>query len=667
MKGINIFNPVDIERDYYLKAIEYAKQNGIDHIQINGPIHDGVKGNIGGITLYKKYSQFNGEKDMDYLNLSMKVMNECLFLSHESGIKTYMWHHELDLPDGFKSAFPEVVNEYGDIEVSHPIVKDFLENRIKDFFSAYPNMDGVVLTLHETKIPLLKLKNQKLNKIERVKYITKTLYDACKKYGKELIVRPFASIEEDYEMMTKAYEEISKDLVIMDKWTQFDWSLCLPNNKFFNKIKKNPLMVETDIFGEYFGKGRLPIYLKDHIEKKVDYCETFNLKGYCSRIDRAGISSFGTVNEVNYVIMQAKAGQQNVGEKVDEFFKNKYGEYGQFVKELMQDTEQIQKEIFYINGYYFTEQSRFPSLNHCKNHFYFEIMRKNYSLKSNEWFIPPSWERGSLESLIKEKQDAVVKSEKLFKKVQELNGKIDASDYEDLYKKFFNLYYVAPIWQQLLNVFIYYVKALEEDEQCEKYFYDSLEKLSSIKNDGAKKLKGEFYCLINDTMAGGQNSQDKIQIFIDEVKESYKVEKSEREQISKNSTDYIVCGGALEGHNLRKEVNFSDTVISSGNLCRITGNSRGMKWSTINAHGWFSYELKVKKNATNKIKVLIGSNAGELDVKITIDGNSKEIHEKIKERKWLTFDYNNINNDEIEIRFDKISANMPLIYLIVVE
>ena len=90
--------------------------------------------------------------------------------------------------------------------------------------------------MHETKVPLLKLKNQKLGKVERVKFVTQTLYDACKKYGKELIVRPFASIAEDYEMMTKAYEEISKDLVVMDKWTQFDWSLCLPHNKFFEKI-----------------------------------------------------------------------------------------------------------------------------------------------------------------------------------------------------------------------------------------------------------------------------------------------------------------------------------------------------------------------------------------------------------------------------------------------
>ena len=106
------------------------------------------------------------------------------------------------------------------------------------------------------------------------------------KYGKELIVRPFASIAEDYEMMAKAYEEISKDLVVMDKWTQFDWSLCLPHNKFFEKIKNNPLIVETDIFGEYFGKGNLPMYLYDHIKEKYEYCPKYNPIGYCSILNK---------------------------------------------------------------------------------------------------------------------------------------------------------------------------------------------------------------------------------------------------------------------------------------------------------------------------------------------------------------------------------------------
>lgn len=665
MKGINIFNPVDIERDYYLKIIDYAKTNGIDHIQINGPIHNLKKGNIGGMILYKKYAQFNGEQDLDYVKLNLHVVNECLNISHEYGIKTYVWHHELDLPDGLKDEFPEIVNKYGDVEVSHPIIKDFLENRIKDFFEAYPKMDGVVLTLHETKVPLLKLKNQKLGKIERVKFVTQTLYDACKNCGKELIVRPFASISEDYEMMTKAYEEISKDLVIMDKWTQFDWSLCLPHNKFFEKIKNNPLMVEADIFGEYFGKGNLPIYLYEHIKDKYEYCNKFNPIGYCSRIDRAGAHNFGTVNEVNYVIMQAFTNKKDVNAEVDKFFEEKYGKNAKTVKELMLETENLQKSIFYINGYYFTELSRFPSLNHSKNHFYFEIMKENYQIKSNEWFIPIGWERGSIENLLLEKQRAVEMSEKLFDKVKDLQDKLSQEDYSDLYFKFANLYLVARIWQQLLNVYIYYVKALEENSSFETKFNASIEKLSDVNRQGKQLLGNKFYPLTVDNAVGGAITQDKIESFIDEVKKSFSIEKKSHQEKTDDLTDFIVCGGALEGHGLKKEVNFSDTTIIDEQLCRMTGNLKGLKWSGINAHGWFSYEIRVKPNSENVISVLFGSADGILDVKITIDNLANELHEKISKKKWLMFNYfEKDGKDKIEIRFDKISERMPLVHMI---
>ena len=394
IKGISVCNPVDIDRDYLLFAVDYAGKLGFDHIQVIGPIHDGLKGNIDGMTPYRKYSHFDNIKDMTYVQYSIDAVNEACRKAKEYNIKVYQWHHELDLPSEFKEVYPEIVNSYGDIEVTHPLVKDFLENKVMDFFYAYPDMDGIILTLHETKIPLLKLKDQKLGKVERVKYVTKTLFDTCRSLGKELIVRPFASIEEDYVMMTKAYEEISSELLIMDKWTQFDWSLTLPHNAFYTKIQKNPLFVEADIFGEFFGKGRLPLMLKEHIAQKFTYCETFSPKGYVARIDRGGQTPFGDVNEVNNYIMHAHLNHEDVEKRINGFFEDNYPEAAEEVRALMEPTEEILKKTIYTNGYYFSELSRFPTLNHCKNHFYFEMMREHCDIASNEWFIPKNWERG---------------------------------------------------------------------------------------------------------------------------------------------------------------------------------------------------------------------------------------------------------------------------------
>ena len=122
VKGISIVNPDEVEREYLLYCMRYAVKYGYNHVQITGPIHDGVKGNLDGMTPSRKYAQFNNEKDMDYVNMCMDVVNEALEITHAAGVKTYMWHHELDLPYAFGKAFPEVLNENGDIEVSHPLL-----------------------------------------------------------------------------------------------------------------------------------------------------------------------------------------------------------------------------------------------------------------------------------------------------------------------------------------------------------------------------------------------------------------------------------------------------------------------------------------------------------------------------------------------------------------
>ncbi|MBQ8041653.1 MAG: hypothetical protein IJ274_17630, partial [Lachnospiraceae bacterium] len=232
------------------------------------------------------------------------------------------------------------------------------------------------------------------------------LYDACRSLGKELIVRPFASLEEDYAMMAKAYEEISAELLVMDKWTQFDWSLTLPHNAFFYKIKNNPLFVEGDIFGEFFGKGRLPMMLKKHLADKYAYCEGFSPKGYVVRIDRSGQSSFGDVNEVNINIANAYLNQKDVDTEINAFFEKKYPNAANDVRELMEQTEGILIKMLYINGYYFSELSLFPTMSHCKNHYYFEMMREKCDIVSNEWYIPLGWERGELKGILEEKKAA---------------------------------------------------------------------------------------------------------------------------------------------------------------------------------------------------------------------------------------------------------------------
>ncbi len=665
VRGISVCNPVDVDPEYFLYTVEYAIRNGMTHIQLIGPIHDYVKGNIDGMTPYRKYSQFNNTKDEAYMNLCLEHVNIGCKRAHEAGVKMYFWHHELDLPTGFEEAYPEILNSDNDIEVTHPIVRDFLENRIDDFFAAYPYMDGIILTLHETKVPLLRLQNQKLGKVERVKYVTEILYTACKRLGKELIVRPFASVAEDYDMMTKAYESISTDLVIMDKWTQFDWSLCLPHNQFYHKIKNNPLFVETDIFGEFFGKGRLPLMLRQHIIDKFAYCEGFKPVGYVSRIDRGGLDPFGSVNEVNIDIINACMRGEDVDAVVDAFFEKNYPGIGREVREVMEPTEQILREIIWLKGYYYSQLSAFPCVNHSKNHFYFEMMRKDYAIASNEWFIPIGWQRGSIEGVLEEKMHAVETATKAYEKLVSLKDKMDAAAYESLHLKFINLKYVANIWNAMTHVFLNYVRYFEtRDAAYEEKLEAALAELLAWAKEGAEVIGDEFYCL-NAVTFGESRKVDFIGAFVDEIRQNFRTERMLTEKIEKeeNLVDFVICGSAMEGHKLQKEVNFSDTYVSDESIYRIPGTGRGTDWSAINTHGWFSYEIRVKPNAENKIKLTLGAHlCDKVDIRVTI-GDEK--HTVQKEANGGTVEAvipYTAKEDTVRIRVDRFTGNTPCVH-----
>lgn len=676
VKGMSMCNPVDLDRDYLFYTAEYAIKHGYTHFEMIGPTHDPVKGNADGMMYYRKYSEFNCDKDSKYVDYCIKVVNEVCDMLAPHGIKTYFWHHELEIPYKFDAEFPEVHNIDGDVEITHPLIKDFLENKIADFFHLYPKMDGLVLTLHETRIPLLKLKNQKLGKVERVKYVTEILYNACKRLGKELIVRPFASLEEDYSNMMAAYEQISSELVVCDKWTQFDWSLSLPDNAFFNKIKNNPLMVETDIFGEYFGKGFLPIMLRKHITHKFAYCEGFEPRGYVSRIDRNGFIPFGTPNEVNLEIMNACHDGRDVDEAIDAFFAEKYGECGPAVRALMEGTEDIQVMAFHVNGFDFTELSAFPTLNSLKNCYKIEMMRDDYVIESNEWFIPKNFKRPPLDELLATKRRAIELSEEKLASLLRIKDKLTEEQYDGLYMRFCNLNLVSRLWERLIVSLIGYAKYFEYGE--EKYrdmFLSALDDLTAINEEGKEKLGITRYYPTALGIKGSLSEKidiantDKVALYVDQAKRSFAYEAKEVAKLEKEGlVDYIITGGANERHKLFKEVNFSDSFLLEDGVCRIAGTYRGKAFSTVNAHGWFRYEVAVKPNSNNEILITAKGMEGHIDFSVTIDGEKTVIRKEADGKFEFSIPYTEKSGkDKVDIRLDRISAHTPFFYLIKVK
>ena len=130
--------------------------------------------------------------------------------------------------------------------------------------------------------------------------------------------------------------------------------------------------------------------------------------------------------------------------------------------------------------------------------------------------------------------------------------------------------------------------------------------------------------------------------------------------------DYILCGSGFEGHKLMKEVNFSDTLLLDGKQCRIPGNRAGMKWSQINAHGWFSYEVKTVKGVVNTISLTLGSATPTLSMQLTIGDEQHVLRQELDGVQTFEFKHQ-ATADSVRIRIDKIDANTPLLYTVTVK
>jgi hypothetical protein len=121
----------------------------------------------------------------------------------------------------------------------------------------------------------------------------------------------------------------------------------------------------------------------------------------------------------------------------------------------------------------------------------------------------------------------------------------------------------------------------------------------------------------------------------------------------------------MEGHALQKEVNFSDTLIIDGRLCRIPGNKKGMLWSRINAHGWFSYEIAVRPNDSNCIVLDISGVEDVVDVSVTVGQEQFRLQGEGRQSYKIRY-HEQLGNNRVRIRIDKISGHTPCVHSIMV-
>jgi len=663
VRGLGILNPVPIERDYALRYLEYMHKNGLNHLQIHGDIHTLQRANIDAVIRYKKYHKYDSYKDSKYLKYVIPTLQEITRYAKELNINTYLWNHELEIPQQFLHDHKEVLNKYGEVKLEHHLVKDFIINKHIDFFNTYPDISGSVVLLLETSIPVLQLQGQKLKPIERVIYILEILGEIHNRYNKELIVHAFASSHSATEKILKAISSLKVKVTVVTTWCRSDWHFGLPLNPSIKKLAKLhfPLLIEGEVHGEKLGKGELPLIYPYYLKKMIMQASRYKIQGFVIRVDREGYivrenkpEAFNRFIGVNLIKNPCKS----IKSLEKEYAEKKLHISAQAFSKLVKDSERLLRETLYIDDNHWNHSGRFPFLYYLINRYTPNIFTKE-RIRSDEWFVFEK--RNKPVEIIKKRMRENIRIARHCLNFAKRNIPSYKKEYE-------MMCYAAKAWYFMFNLLDEYVANIKENKTCNlnKWYH----KLLALSKEIDNKYGYNHYFRRVAYMLGNKFSREKspVETFVEDIKQYYKLEKETHEKLGKDRSiiDYVLCGSFLEGHLLSKETNFSFPLIYKNRFIRVAGKKPSLLGpiedsSKLN-QGWFSYVLDTKGAKNFILEIEFAKVSKFIDIRVKINNDEEVIDLCPKSyfvsRRW---ELKNYTKNIIDISFSKASKEIAAV------
>ncbi|MHC4873947.1 MAG: hypothetical protein ACYTFY_19025, partial [Planctomycetota bacterium] len=215
------------------------------------------------------------------------------------------WSHELAAPGKIIELCPELSTGRGDIDLTHPLLTEWVQDKYRAFFKAAPEVDVIVLTMTEVEFPVMHRFDSPLSPAECIEWLCRTIHSVCEEEGKTLSVRPFSAITADYEAAREALLNLPNSIEIMLKSDPFDWDPFLPINPALKTYDPKRLTVEFDLGSEYFGRGMLPVVHPEYLQERIDYVRQLGVSGVTGRVDRRGISALNREGRLNVAYFSA--------------------------------------------------------------------------------------------------------------------------------------------------------------------------------------------------------------------------------------------------------------------------------------------------------------------------------------------------------------------------
>jgi len=300
-----------MDLDYLLRVVAAARKYGYNALQICGATHGDV-GNLDGLTEFVRFGRANDVRDMAEVARQREILRAVCRAAHDAGIEVYYWHHELWYPRRLSDVYPDwfvpaPANRFTrDVKTHNGLVPrveaeapiwDFMDAKFDEAFAQCPELDGTVMTIHESHVPIYCLFEDFDRQVAELLGLYERLDAAHRRVGKKWILRTFAWREHEYRVVTAAIERFGGDVPVESKGVPMDWSLYYPYDPLLGKFKGKTRHVELAPSCEFHGCTSHPVGNPWFYMENLRFAAARGHTGAVLRMDRARVSMLGGPDE----------------------------------------------------------------------------------------------------------------------------------------------------------------------------------------------------------------------------------------------------------------------------------------------------------------------------------------------------------------------------------
>ncbi len=241
-----------------------------------------------------------------------------------AGLKVMAWHHlRRDLPDELAQEYPAAAS--GDTA----FLQEWEEATLTEFFELVPEVDMLVVTSMTETPGVLDLPGRSAL-VARLAGVFSAMERACRRAGKALAIRDWGAVGQNRAVgpvFQEAIERLPEEVFIHIKNVVLDFvtnaEVPHPN---LTAYPNRPLIVEFDVYGEYFGRADIPYVDPQHFCGRLDglyylqpYGVTARIAYECERTGRRYPSIFDSPNAANAVVYSRWASDAAKGRPLAEW------------------------------------------------------------------------------------------------------------------------------------------------------------------------------------------------------------------------------------------------------------------------------------------------------------------------------------------------------------